>query len=419
MTRSASGGNCTTRNRMATLRRMYRRAKVWLNYLLDRIADLCNMVLMDAYRFPWAPAQNRVHCVARHAGDIALLLKAFPRLSAYKLIGEDWTIIFVGAEVGLREIQHLFFEEGAEQHELGRTALWQLPAQTQQWFAEGADLVVCELSRIHPNAPKVRISFSVPTWIEQSLTLPEAREALLLGRRHRSVRHNLKRAEKAGFSCYFSRSEEDLHHWHYNMYVPYMKKRYGPRALIASYRAHRERWFARGGLIVVTQNNAPLGGLLCYTKGDTCFSLDFGVLDGDPGLVEQGLKTFADWFAINWAYQQGARVYDMGGTRPWRSDGVFFHKSRWRPKIARRRRIYEVWRFLAQDVSPSLRDYLNKLGFISEVNGKFYGVSIGGDTPLVEETDIHSELLLAQKQGLAGLAIISPNGRMVIHDSAS
>jgi hypothetical protein len=399
------------------LTRLYRHSKVQINYLLDRTIDLCDMFLMDAYQLPWPMAQNAAKKIARFIGDISWLLRAFPRLSAYQLAGKEWTIIFVGGERGLLEIRHLFFpEEKVAQQELGRIALWKLSTQTQQWLAEGVDLVVCELSRAYANLPKASITFTVPTWINQILALPEPLETLLSGKHIKSVRHNLNRAKRAGFSWYYSRSKEDFDHFHYSMYLPHVKNRHGQRALIASYKDQWQRWFTRGGLLVVTQNNTRVGGLLCYVKGDTCFAVEVGVLDSDPDLIEQGIKISSDWFAINWAYQQGARVYDMGGTRPWRSNGVFIYKSRWRTKVVRRKKTYGGWTFLAQTLSPSLQDYLNKLGLIGEVDGKFYGVLLSADVASMPKAKVSKELSTAKKQGLDGVIVMSANAKPVIHN---
>jgi hypothetical protein len=401
-----------------TLYQLYRRAKLWLNYCLDRIIDLCDLVLMDAYQLPWSTGQSVAKHIARYVGDISWLLRAFPRLPVYKLIGTDWTIIFVGTEPSLKEIRALFFEE-ARQQEMGRIALWKLSAQSQQWLAEGVDLVVCELSRIHPWPPKAVLTFSVPTWIQQSLALPEPLETLLSGRVMKSVRHNLNRAQKGAFSWYFSRAKEDFDHFHYNMYLPYIENRHGQRALTAAYEDQWQRWFARGGLIIVTQNNRRVGGLLCYIKSNTCFAIEVGVLQGDPDLIGQGIKIASDWFAVNWAYQQGARVYDMGGTRPWRSNGVFIYKSRWRAKVVERKRIYGVWTFLADKLSSSLQNHLNELGFISELDGKFYRALLSTDSTSLTETDVEKELSTIGGQGLDGLVVISANSKPIIYDSAT
>jgi hypothetical protein len=228
------------------------------------------------------------------------------------------------------------------------------------------------------------------------------------------VRHNLNRAKKANFSWYFSRTKEDFDHFHYRMYLPYIKERHGPRALIASYEDQWRRWFVRGGLIVVTQNNTRVAGGLSYMRHKTCFGIETGVLDSNPDLLKQGIKISCDWFTINWAHQQGAQVLDMGGSRPWRSDGVFFYKSHWGAKVVRRRRIHAVWTFLAQDLPATLQKHINQIGFISEVKGKFYATLLDTDHLPVTTAQIDQQLSTAQKEGLDGLVVVSANRQRVI-----
>lgn len=387
---------------------LYRQSKSWFNYLCDRVIDYANLFLTDNYGLPWPQSQKMVHRVARFIGELSWLLRSFPRLPAYKLIGENWVIIFVGREQELSQARHLFFQnEDITPHQLERVALWHLAVQTEQWLAEGVDLIICELSRICPWKPKAPVTFTTPDWIDQVLYLPEPLETILFGKQMRTVRNNLNNSLKAGFSWYFSHDKKDFDHFHYQMYLPYIRARHGDRALLASYQDQWRRWFTRGGLLMLTQNNAPIGGVICYTHNQTCFVVELGVLNGNLDLVESGFKTAMDWFAMNWAYQQGIRIYDMGGSRPWQCDGVFFTKSRWRPKVVRRKKIYGVWTFLAHSLSPALQNHLNKLGPISEIEGKFYGVWLSECPTSLQQGELQDKVAGFHNQGLAGLALVS------------
>ncbi len=400
----------------AMMRKLYRRVKVWLNYCLDRVIDLCDMILMDVYRLPWPAGQSMAKHIARYVGDVSWLLRAFPRLPGYKLIGADWTIIFVGTEQSLREIRHLFFEQEANQQELGRIALWKLSAHTQQWLAEGANLVICELSRIHPWPPRTAFTFTVPTWVQQTLTIPEPLESLISGKKFATERHRLNKAKRVGFNYRFSQSKADFDHFYYHMYLPFVKTRHGYLALVARYQDQWQRWFVRGGLVLVTQHDKPVAGLLCYIANDTCYDIERAVLEADSQLFKQGIGTIITWYAINWGHSQGAKIYDMGGSHAWRSNGVFDSKRRWGARVVRRKRIYGVWTFLAQNLSPSLQDHINKLGFISEIDAKFYGILLSTDTAPVAETDVNKQLLAVKKQGLDGLVVISANSEQAIYN---
>ena len=81
-------------------------------------------------------------------------------------------------------------------------------------------------------------------------------------------------------------------------------------------------------------------------------------------------------------------------------------------------KIYSIWTFLAQDLPPSLRDHMNRLGFISEIDGRFYGVVLGSTTDSVTETEVSQELLAVEKQGLDGLVIVSAKAKPMVLDLA-
>jgi hypothetical protein len=397
---------------------LYRRLKVRLNYWLDRGIEFCDMVLMDAYRLPWPAGQSAMKRVARWVGNVGWLLRDFPRLSVHKLVGPDWTIVFVGRDVGLREVSCLFFQEEVIPHELGRVALWELSARTQQWIVEGADLVVCELGCVNPWSPRAALKFTTPTWIQQVLAIPESTETLIAGKKFATERHRLNKAQRTGFDYRFSQSRADFDHFHQHMYLPYVKARHGHLSLTAS-RHHQKRWFDRGGLVLVTQDDKPVAGLLCHMCNGTFFDLERGVLEADCRLFKQGIGTMITWHAMNWAHDQGAKLYDMGGSHAWTSNGSFTSKRRWGARVVSRRRIYGEWTFLLQDLPPSLQAYLNDLGFIGEIGGAFYRVWLSNGSDSIAEDDLKAQLLSANEYGLDGLLVVSFNSPPAVYDATT
>jgi hypothetical protein len=374
-------------------------------------------MLMDAHRLPFPAGQGVTKRMVRSIGDLSWLVRSFPRLSAYKLVGANWTIVFVGAEQSLKEIRHLFFQE-ASQQELGRIALWKLSKQTQQWLAEGTDLVVCELGRIHPKPPSAVLTFTIPTWIQQVVAVPGSLDALISGGERRNIRHKLRKADKFGFSYEFSQSKADFDNFYYHMYVPFAKARHADLALVTPYQDQWERWFVRGGLVLVTKDDEPVAGILVYMAGDVCYLVEMGYWQADPRLLKQEISTVALWYAATWACEQGAKFLDLGGSLAWNSNGPFVNKRRWGARVVRRKRIYGSWTFLAQDLSPSLQDYINKLGFISEINARFYSVLLNAGMAPVTEADANKRLLDAKKQGLDGLLVVFPNSESTVYDVA-
>lgn len=394
----------------------YKKGKVWLNTLLDRVVDLANMILMDVYPVPRLVSRRMAYRLARGAGDASLFLRDFPRLSAYKLSGKNWTLIFAGSKEGVREIQRLFFpEEDVAPQEIGRVALWRLQAQTEKWLGE-TDLVICELSRLQPWRPKAAITFTVPVWVQQVVDLVEPVKAIITGDKRAHLRHQINRLQRAGFTYCFSQSLKDFDHFYYHMYLPFVKNRHEDLALVAPYEDQKQRWFNKGGLVLITQHDKVLAGNLCYLTNGACFAIESGVLEADPHLFQQGINTFLLWSVALWGHSQGAQVFDMGGSHGWHSHGSFSFKRRWGARVVRRRRIYATWTFLAQNLSPALQAHLNKVGFISEIEDKFYMIWLEDVSTSPAPAELQPDRTeTAQELGLAGWALVSPNREIVTY----
>jgi len=378
--------------------------------------DLVNSVLMDAYEIPWSAAKNFAHKMARRIGNIAWLVFQFPALSAYRLSGAKWTVIFVGTrESSLKKICRLFFEAEFVREKLEKISIFKLSAETRKWQAEGVDLIVCELGCLFPKRPRAAINFTISTLVNQVIPIPKKLETALSGRKLAGIRRIVNRAKRLGFNYRFSQSLADFDNFHYNMYLPFIKSRHGDLATITPYEVQR-RWFAKGGLLLVTQDGRPVAGALCCIGDQTCYSIELGLLGACPKLFQQGVTTILNWYKIIWAHELGASRYNMGGTCAWCSDPVFTYKRRWGARVEERKRIYATLTFLASQLSIPLQNHLNKLGFISELDGKFYRVFLDNDIGCGTQTDVSKELSATKKEGLDGLAVVLANSNPVIYD---
>lgn len=161
------------------------------------------------------------------------------------------------------------------------------------------------------------------------------------------------------------------------MYRPYISLRHGHAAYLSAYEDQWQRSFRRGGLVLITQDDRPVGAALCYIANGVCHSIEGGVLDADEKLLRQEINGMIDWYTMVWAHSQGVRELSMGGTRPRRSDGIYLYKRQWGARVIRRRKIYPLWYFLMSAAPrPELLERINQQGFISEVGDNFYGLEI-------------------------------------------
>jgi hypothetical protein len=381
----------------------WRQIKAWINWLLDRIIGICDIFLMDACAVPLPSVRKSVHHLVRVTGDFCWLLRDFPRISAYRISGPEWSIVFVGGLTGLREVRKVLFT-GSEVdcEELGRFEIWSLRQQAQQWMDGGITLVICELSRLLKGwtAPT---AFSVPLWIQQVVEIPEQFETIISGGQRTDIRKEINKSRKAGFGSFFTTSKQDFGSFYRDFYVPYVKSRHGDSAMITPYQDQWKRWFRRGGMMMATYNGIPVAGLISYMAYGTCFLIESGISPMHHELRQRGIKAFLHFSTMSFAHARGCRKCDMGGSLAYRANGAFSFK-----RDVRRRRIYPVWRFLARNIPESLRNRLNELGFITEIDGKFWGIYVSEDNDGLKQQDIEIKLKEMSKAGLSGLAVVFP-----------
>jgi hypothetical protein len=336
-------------------------------------------------------------------------VRSLPRQNSFCLAGPQWTVIYSGTTESLPEIEKIFFPEGAARTELGRVNVLSWKPALESWFASGADLVICELSRRHPVLPAAPVFFQVMPWINQVVPLPASLDHYLEGNSLKRARKGIRHAQANGFEWHISRNPADLAHFYHGMYTPYIQARHGNLDTALSY-AEMQRDFSRSELILITQQGKVVGGALYTVQQERCISTAVGVLDADRALLDQHLTIFADWVTIQRGHQQGARSYDLGGSRPWQADGIFLYKTSWRPMVTPCKVITGFWNFMARSLPSALADHLNRLGLISYHGGRFYRVVVS--TP---KFDLPHEMAVALHQGLSGI-LVAENGRMRLYD---
>ena len=338
--------------------------------------------------------------------DFAWFLRDFPRVKAFKLTGEDWCVVFVGGDDEYLAIKNLIFQDqGIHVELLSKVLVWRLPQQTLSWLESGVDLVVCELSRLFPWRPTAPYSFSGPDSVIQVVDLPDSLDNLLFGRRIEGNRRWIRKAERQGFSYRFTQSLIDLEFFYDEMYLPFIKERHAEMARVSSFEDH-ERWLKDGGgLILVSQNDRPIGGSIVIQSSKVCRFLEYGILHCDLDLIKKGAVSVVTWCALLWAKAQCATQFDLGGSEPWCSNGTFQYKSRWGARVERHVLNSRPNRiFLSNQLPESLRKRINQTGMISEIDGKHYRVYV----PALNEESRNDQIQEALRRGLEGVAVVQP-----------
>lgn len=352
-----------------------KKIKVWINFWLDRIIEECDQSMMGTGNFSVNWGRSFCNDVLRLIGDFCILLRSFPRTSAYRFQGDRWSIVYIGSKEYLVEISPLFFENETIQPELiDRVALWEIKKKASDFLKENTDLVICELCRILHFNFSSKIAFTYPDWVNQQVDIPEKLEDFLAGPIRNRRRNEINKANRFSVGWHYTQAEEDYKFFHYKMYLPFISTRHKERALLSNYTDQYKHWLKKGGLIMVTENGEPIAGLICVKSGNVIYAIEAGIMLEKLEEARYSIFTFLIWAGIQWAHHKKVAVFDLGGCRSLLSDRSFQSKKRWGGKIIRRPKTFLNYTCLAENLSQDLREHINKLGFITEIKEDFYCV---------------------------------------------
>jgi hypothetical protein len=350
------------------------------------------------------------HPFAKTLGDFGFLILDLLKKSVWRMSAAGQTVLYVGFRESFLRIVPLLFDGSPTYQQIGEISSLTLSRQTMKWLHEGCDMVICELSRLHPYRSRAPITFTMPQWVNLLVEYPDQIDTLLAGNRRRNLRNQINKCRKAGCQWRFSQSREDYDFFYERLYVPFVRSRHGDHAHIAQYPYHWDMWIkgAGGGLVLVTQKDKIVAGSVCLVVDDICYELEMGVLDADEALFKQGINGYLSWSTLKWGKTQGARFYNIGGTLGVRSDGAFRWKSRWGSRVIRRAYTCPLLTFSANRISPSLRDRINALGFICERNDCHFSLIIDKTDSQLPAGELAPTIEHARNEGLQGLCVIAP-----------
>ncbi|MCG8691647.1 MAG: hypothetical protein MI806_10600 [Minwuiales bacterium] len=282
--------------------------------------------------------------------------------------GRTATVVVAGESPVNNYILQTVFDGATERTPLGRCWLGALPKRLRD-LEQDADLLIA------------RVETGVSEWLfgDTGLRLPESIDARIAvpGPDERwppthSARSNTKRVVRNALTWSISRDPADFDLFYDEMYVPFVRDRFGALGTVTSRTALRYR-FARGGLQWIWQGSDRVGGQVLEPEGR---QLRCVVMGCDPArnAAQLGLVAATFLFAMEYARRHGFDVVDRGGTLPSLCDPVLTSKHFWGADFATRSRathdllvVWPAWNSLAAtflaSFAPIHRDGTDLIGF--------------------------------------------------------
>jgi len=337
------------------------------------------------------------------------------RLEVRRWVGPDGSVTYIGEGESMEVIRTIFFPEDPEFEEIPNIFLWQVPSLVKR-YADQGDLVVCEINElIHWSPGNWKVFFIVPQWIKQVIEEIDKPVEKILASMNQSMRRKIRKLDDQNFSYSVSQEDEDFDLFYYRMYLPYISLRHSGRGMVLHDYASLLNDFRKGKLLLIKDGSKPVGGMLCLMVGDTCYAQQMGVLDGDFRLVKRGVNVAIWWFMLLWSREQGAKRFDVGGSRAQLSNGVFNFKRQWGTRVEfLNTQMHSEWSFYAQSLPENTIRHINALDIITIVNGQCYLLRICNSSSELDTIDFTKDLKHNISCGLSGILLISPNGEQRI-----
>jgi hypothetical protein len=246
---------------------------------------------------------------------------------------------------------------------------------------------------------RARFQFFVPIWVGGELYLQSA-----VARLHRSknAKADLRRMRKNETTYEVTRNRDAFEYFYSDMYLPYIKNRYGDRAFPMSHEEMVGKLGCSELFFVKVRGERVAGHILLY-ENDRARAWSVGVKDGDISYVKAGAMKALGYLTYQHLAKRGYKALHMGGSRPFLLDGVLRHKRELRVRVIDHTRRYFSLSLTVD--SMGARAFALSNPFIYDSNGTYRGaLFVEPDSPLSQERlgEFYAEYHI---DGLAGLSV--------------
>lgn len=313
--------------------------------------------------------------------------------------GAPLVIVCAGQLENKNYLAHLAFADSPAERALGARWLWTLLPPKGKRESGGVDVRIIELYESQRHWLGARFQFFVPIWIGGELDL---QRAVARQQRSKNARYFLRQLQKNETTYEVTRDPKAFEDFYSNMYLPYIRNRYGDRAFPMS---HEDMMGKLGcsELFFVTVNGERVAGDILLYEDNGVRAWSTGVKDGDPSYVMAGAMKALDYLRVQYLAERGYKSLHMGGSRPFLLDGVLRHKKERRVRLSNHTKRY--FSLSLTEGSVGTGAFLANNPFIYESQGAYRGaLFIEPDSTLSPERlrQLHDEYHM---EGLAGLSL--------------
>jgi len=193
------------------------------------------------------------------------------------------------------------------------------------------DVVMVETNRLLLTKFLKNGFFPIPEWIEFERPVI-IDEKLRYSGGTKSLKSDLNRIKKTRYHVSVSNSLSDFDKFYETMYLPFVEHRYGENGILKS-RTRLKRDFLSGFLMFVCDAEKPIAGAIVLPDKYVVRETTIGIAYRSGSALRTGVTGILDYHIHDWAAKHGKRVMNVGHTRAFPNDGVFFNKRKWLMRV--------------------------------------------------------------------------------------
>ena len=356
------------------------------------------------------PRVTRAFAAARRMRFIAsqVRLPVFRLEGREKNKGRPLAVLACAREPGLSFLIDRLFSDLRLRRREGGVFIWNIGRLAARARA-GADLVLVHADSALLRRRAGRGFFLIPEWVTMALDLrPPLRETWDLAR-NKTVRENLRRIRKYGYSYEVTTDPRKFSLFYERMYLPFIPGKFGTAASLVGRRLMK-LFFESGRLLLVKRDGDDVAGNIVILFGRTAKSVILGLKDNDQTLRQQSALGASYYFTMLWAKENGLRRVDFGECRAFLNDGLLYFKKRWGMELERFELQKNAFGLKVGRFSPAVRDFLQGNPFVFADGPRLRGAALAdSDHPLAPD-EVSAVVRADFVPGLQSLVIVSPAG---------
>jgi hypothetical protein len=289
----------------------------------------------------------------------------------------------------------------------GKRIVWPRP-KTVETAAPACDILLVEINRLFIDAYRRAGFFAIPEWVEFGRTVVKDSEERYKGA-EKSLKSDLNKIRRTDCSVEYTRTLSDFEHFYNEMYLPHVLTRFGEGGIVKSKR-EMQKQFETGFLLMLKYKDKPVAGALVKIDQEIVTERAIGVLHGMDEILKSGVSGIIDYYLHQWAAENDKSFINVGHTRPFPLDGVFFNKRKWQMAIFQDHDGVMNMAMKFNIEGQSAVSILDRFPFVFQTQtGLGLICSFNKNRPLLIK-DLESLLKRYATAGLESMIVISPGG---------